>query len=71
MPYEQVEPTCRYNHGKLVLEDSPSDPSTSGWGLRSFAFFDLPPDENDSVWTVKVYKCPVCGYVELFDKDFK
>ena len=59
-----VTPTCRYNHGNLIREEN-------GWWLGS----SLRPSEStklvqlDTVFVLSLYRCPVCGYVELFDDE--
>lgn len=58
-----VERTCRYGHGQLdsidgiwSLEGLRPQKSAVG-GLAS----------NGQVFTVRVFRCETCGYVELYD----
>lgn len=64
--YIQVERTCRYGHGPLMQE-------TKVWTLPSQIPRHMLPEILDSppwpshYFSVTVWRCPVCGYVELID----
>jgi hypothetical protein len=75
-PADQVTPTCKYGHGNLErIKTGP----TSFWGLVGAAQRPARVDEmragdplaslqaSGAVYTVIVYRCLHCGYMELFD----
>lgn len=67
-----TEKTCRYGHGELVAEN----------GLWAMPGIDVKTDnvgvdtgqtakyivENGLGFSLRIYKCPTCGYLEFFDK---
>ena len=73
-PYNQFRialPTCKYGHGELKKEDGL-------WGLGGFDRYqlsvnstvDTPINEvirNERAFTLCVYRCSKCGYLEFFD----
>lgn len=71
---EQVKRTCRYGHGLLEL-------LAGAWaisGLRPRNAIEAVVGKHAEgrtraldgrVFALKVWRCPECGYVELFDED--
>lgn len=60
---QQPERTCRYGHGPLEL-----DPSLFGLsGIEPSPADDSAVIINNTFYTVRVWRCPVCGTVELVD----
>lgn len=66
-----VQPTCRYGHGPLMRPDSEDD---TRW------VFGVTKKTEDAdgkkaltelpyAFTVLLYRCPICGYIELFDDE--
>ena len=51
-----VTPECRYGHGRLVQAED------RRWSLVSI-------ENQPLAFTVKVFVCHTCGYMELFDDD--
>lgn len=68
-----VTPTCRYGHGEL--QENPALWSLTGVTLSPIGqpAEGQPPVmvvmENGRAYSTKLFRCPVCGYIELFD-DF-
>ncbi|WP_186159249.1 hypothetical protein [Burkholderia gladioli] len=78
----KVEPTCKYGHGSLDPQDA-FPPTT--WIIPAIDMdrFDgkgespLPPEEFaklaqpafPSAFTLNIYRCKVCGYLEFFDVE--
>lgn len=74
-----IKPTCRYQHGGLKL--IPGDWSLLGSEKRPFTeteleiFKSVPSlgktysTPNNLNFAVQIFKCPVCGYVELHDPE--
>ncbi|SAJ91427.1 hypothetical protein UA11_04699 [Burkholderia multivorans] len=81
----KVTPTCRYGHGELLQVTQPDSPDGAkhSWGLvgvllhhfRAGASRVGEPltatmiSESGSVYTMKMFRCPTCGYMELFDDE--
>jgi hypothetical protein len=66
-----LEPTCRYGHGPL--EESQNDDNLR-FALRSVyktqeASKQQSITDAPYVFTVRLYRCATCGYVELFDDE--
>lgn len=66
-----ITPTCRYDHGPL--EESQGDPELR-YAVRSVFKTHEPSgqlviEEAPYVFTARLFRCPVCGYVELFDDE--
>lgn len=75
-----LEPDCRYGHGKLVAVHVDPD---NYWGLfgvyvkRAVAgeitagqgLAELVPSQK--VFTLTAFRCPKCGYMEIFDEGFR
>lgn len=71
-----MTPTCRYGHGELVRADPPDE---HVFVLSSMKRTRLPDGNGGSVdimfrpsepfYTLAVFQCQTCGYVELFDED--
>lgn len=71
-----LQPTCRYGHGDLE-EIVPGD--NRFWGLMgaslqqaSMGNFSMGQplatlETNGSIYTIRPFRCPKCGYLELFD----
>lgn len=64
---------CKYGHGSLVEQDGT-------WSLPMVTKEprDIPQEDrtvmvasmySEMVYTVKIWQCPVCGYIELFDDE--
>lgn len=68
---EKVTPMCRYGHGPLELAPSPhGDERLSAWALESFSLMGAHEDDvGEPLWTLALYRCNACGYLELFDKE--
>jgi hypothetical protein len=74
----KVKPTCRYEHGLLLHVPTADD---AAWGLvgvqvqRATAGMMRAGDPlqavfpNDRIFTVRVFRCATCGYIEMFDED--
>ena len=67
----KIEPQCRYGHGELTL--SPELWSLAGMTATQMTCNSDCDDSLDDVamngraFTVLVYRCECCGYIELFD----
>jgi hypothetical protein len=69
-----VERTCRYpGHGPLVLQSG----EWSMEGVRTMRERPLDPTSqvtgiygNNTVYTMRIWRCEKCGYVELVDSDY-
>ena len=67
----KIEPDCRYGHGKL--EASPELWSLAGITATPMTCNSDCNDALDDVsmngraFTVLLYRCTTCGYIELFD----
>lgn len=64
-----VEPMCKYGHGALRLADAPSRNVQTSWALVEYRIGDGSASETGACWTVKLYLCQTCGYIEFFDGD--
>ena len=69
-------PTCRYGHGDL--EVIPRAPENHYWGLMGAHHLPLrvgmsvnkplsATEASGRIYTVAIYRCSTCGYMELFD----
>lgn len=78
----KVTPTCRYGHGQLVHVTQPDVAGMKhSWGLvgvliqhfRAGASSVGEPltsiSHSGNVYTMKTFRCPICGYTELFDDE--
>jgi hypothetical protein len=63
----KITPTCRYNHGNLVLQKSDQPKTGNAYSVDSF-----PPrhvaGQGQEVYSFVIYKCPVCSYLEFHDE---
>lgn len=69
-PTSKVIPTCRYGHGNLgriVLASTLHEPR--GMYIPTFqdSFGKGTILSDGNGYTVIMYRCPTCGYIELFD----
>lgn len=68
MPKVEIVPNCRYGHGDLEHVEG-------DWGLQGYHLIRPKPTvivntgPSETAFTVMVYRCPTCGYVELKDVD--
>lgn len=67
--HEQFIPTCRYGHGPLTDEHAGTSPAPAAWGIMGMQSINNQLMMDHSVWTLKIYRCKTCGYLELFDLD--
>jgi hypothetical protein len=78
--YEKIQRTCRYGHGDLAsLVEVTENAELIAFALSGmkFSIYAVSPSRGDPVlsgepdppsgYIVQMYKCPVCGYVELED----
>ncbi|QNB08372.1 hypothetical protein G5S34_17515 [Herbaspirillum frisingense] len=74
---KDFQPLCRYGHGALIKDQlGPSQ----FWGLMGAIVRETPPKtllgqttetvSSGVLFTVNLYRCKVCGYIELFDDSF-
>ncbi|WP_186066002.1 hypothetical protein [Burkholderia gladioli] len=73
-----IIPECRYGHGKLEPVERPADYhhwAFIGVSVTSFAV-GQPAGEpltntalDGTVFMVKLFRCPTCGYLEAFDSE--
>lgn len=77
-----IQPTCRYGHGILErIDHAPSSHGRASWALMGTmetkfragtavgkALSQIEPSGRS--FTVATFRCPQCGYVELFDDFF-
>ncbi|AOZ06729.1 hypothetical protein BKK80_13570 [Cupriavidus malaysiensis] len=74
----KVTPTCRYEHGEL--QEIPREPETHYFGLMGATLVPFragtPVGEplsrttvSGRIYTVSIFRCPVCGYLEMFDDE--
>lgn len=74
----KVVPTCRYGHGNLEHVDK--NDVDHRWGLMGLSMIGVQPatdseprliitKPSDRVFTVQLYRCPECGYLEAFDDE--
>ena len=67
MPGRPV-PSCRYEHGPLKREER-------WWAVQQMARIERPPqpDQNFLATPVRfvfsLFRCPACGYMEMFDDE--
>lgn len=59
---DRVTPSCRYGHGDLIAAIGVN--KTPQWAIMAF-------DGGPSCFEVRLFVCPKCGYMELFDPDFQ
>lgn len=72
---DETERTCRYGHGPLVRRDGAW--SLDGRQIRAvneseksvFANEEVVADETGQIYAVFLWRCPVCGYLEMSDTD--
>lgn len=57
----KIEPTCKYNHGKLLLVSDQE--KQRKWTLSSYSLND------PLIFIGDLYVCPTCGYTEFFDDE--
>ncbi|WP_155705995.1 hypothetical protein [Burkholderia cepacia] len=74
----KVTPTCRYGHGDLAEVTRTPDEHYWGFiGARLIPFRVGTPvgtslmetEASGRIYTVALYRCPVCGYLEVFDDE--
>lgn len=76
----KVTPTCRYGHGDLEVANEGHDTNTHRWtllGVTSQSFVAgssvgtplTSTGPSGNVFTLALYRCPVCGYLEMFDDE--
>lgn len=68
---EKPERTCRYSHGPLQqIEGTWSLPGIE-WRphMRRDKTTGHRPTDNGTTFTVTLWRCPVCRYVEMSDED--
>ncbi|WP_261524070.1 hypothetical protein [Burkholderia multivorans] len=74
----EVIPTCRYGHGDLIEVDRIQKNHYWGFIGAEITSVGQPTDNgekvnvvnmSDHVFTMKLYRCPVCGYLEAFDYE--
>ena len=69
----KINPICRYGHGELSVQPGK-------WALTGIEFetFDTSSTVNEplstialngNAFTLSIYRCPTCGYLEFFDDD--
>lgn len=65
----EVEPDCRYGHGKLVLVTEDGGAASILAAIR----VDKPVNALDlgRAYEFNVYFCPICSYLELHDSEPK
>lgn len=76
----KITPTCRYGHGEL--QESPRSPDNHCWGLIGATLTNQVvgathfgtsiarvTEASGRVFTITLYRCPVCGYLEMFDDE--
>ena len=56
----KLTPTCKYGHGNLIL-------ITDGGANSSWALFAT--SGRPRLFSMNVFTCKVCGYIEMFDDD--
>lgn len=62
--YVEVERTCRYGHGRLVMENSVTIlPTAPEWKRRP----EGTPISAPTSFVAHLYRCKTCGYLELAD----
>lgn len=69
MALEKVNPVCKYGHGDLERQGDL-------WGVEGFSKATsssgtplVPIAGNDQQFVMVMYRCPRCGYLELFDNE--
>lgn len=72
MTTEITNPSCRYGHGRLIFHSPAS--GAVGFLLPAYAatpdYDTAPVQVHDTGYTISIYVCPTCGYLELFDDVF-
>lgn len=81
MPTVKVTPECRYGHGPLqnIQPEAPT-PGHHFWGLQGVTLTPfragspaatplLTSETTSRIYSVMIFRCPTCGYVELFDDE--
>lgn len=74
----KIEPTCRYGHGALI--EIARSPDEHYWGFigaslvpfRVEMSVDTPLEDTEvsgRIYTVSLFRCPSCGYLEVFDDE--
>ena len=61
----KFRPECKYGHGELYLDNKT-------WALSGVEVTNNPNNTFTTAWnghayTLKIYRCNTCGYLELFD----
>ena len=79
----KITPTCRYGHGELLQLTQVDDANgfKHSWGLIGVLMHQFRAGESGvgdpltsishsgNVYTMKTFRCPTCGYMELFDDE--
>jgi len=74
----KVVPTCRYGHGELVHVDKHDE--NHRWGFMGLSLINMQAGmeagqplritkPSERVFTVQLYRCSECGYLEAFDDE--
>lgn len=68
VPVVRVQPECRYGHGELTRENDV-------WAMPCFRLMPPPrnpdeaPEAREFAYTVRLWRCHTCGYIEVFDTN--
>ncbi len=74
-----IAPTCKYGHGPLArVIDSPGNHRFALMGVTlpkppegfiQFSEASTPAQPSGRVYSIAVFRCTTCGYLELFDDE--
>lgn len=65
-----ITPTCRYDHGPLAEITGEPDLRYAVRSVFKTREGDQPViTESPYAFTARLYRCSVCGYLELFDDE--
>lgn len=67
----KVDPKCKYEHGSL---ERPPEDSGVAWAIRAIYKETATNggqiiEESPFAYTMHLYRCKQCGYIEFFDDE--
>lgn len=74
---EKITPTCRYGHGPLNRDKPDTNHYWAVMGAVNIPLTAMSPvnkpisdtQSSNLIYTVNLYRCETCGYIELFDDE--
>lgn len=70
-----ITPNCRYGHGDLG--EVQAGTASARWAIQEHQVSKVGGDAEStklltpgmSLFSLRIFKCPVCGYLEFFDDE--